>query len=72
MQLPFHRDYSPAVRAVVTSEAFVIHALAPDGSRIVTKSRPDEATGVIEQTGSSASSGNWNGGSSNSDNSTNR
>ena len=22
--------------------------------------RPDEATGVIEQTGSSASSGNWN------------
>ena len=38
----------------VTPEAFVIHAQAPDGSRVVMMLRPDGMTGVIEQTGSSA------------------
>ncbi len=70
----------------VTPEAFVIHAMAPDGSRIVMLLRPDELTGVIEQTGSSTSPGtwnnqssstnggsnNWNGGSSNTENGANR
>lgn len=44
----------------VMPEAFVIHALAPDGSHIVMLLRPDELTGVIEQTGSSTGPGNWN------------
>jgi hypothetical protein len=44
----------------VVPEAFVIHAVAPDGSRIVMLLRPDELTGVVEQTGSSTSPGNWN------------
>ncbi len=70
----------------VVPEAFVIHALAPDGSHIVMLLRPDELTGVIEQTGSSTGPGNWNsqsssmnggsnnwnGGSSNTDNGANR
>lgn len=38
----------------VTPEAFVIRAQAPDGSRVVMMLRPDEVTGVIEQTGSSS------------------
>ena len=52
----------------VTPEAFVIHAMAPDGSHIVMLLRPDELTGVIES-GSSNGGGNgnygnsgWNGG----------
>lgn len=38
----------------VTPEAFVIHAQAPDGSRVVMLLRPDQVTGVVEQTGSSS------------------
>ncbi len=38
----------------VTPEAFVIHAQAPDGSRVVMLLRPDQVTGVIEQSGSSS------------------
>jgi hypothetical protein len=41
----------------VTPEAFVIRAQAPDGSRVVMLLRPDEMTGVIEQTGSSTAPG---------------
>ena len=44
----------------VVPEAFVIHAVAPDGSHIVMLLRPDELTGVVEQTGSSTGPGNWN------------
>jgi hypothetical protein len=44
----------------VVPEAFVIHAVSPDGSRIVMLLRPDELTGVVEQTGSSTTPGNWN------------
>jgi hypothetical protein len=58
----------------VTPEAFVIHAMAPDGSRVVMLLRPDELTGVIESgssgnggTGNSANGGN-NGGSTNMNN----
>jgi hypothetical protein len=43
----------------VTPEAFVIHAMAPDGSHIVMLLRPDELTGVVE-TGSSNGAGNGN------------
>ncbi|MBV8736535.1 MAG: hypothetical protein JO007_04615 [Alphaproteobacteria bacterium] len=43
----------------VTPEAFVIHAMAPDGSRVVMLLRPDELTGVVE-TGSSNGGGNGN------------
>lgn len=38
----------------VTPEAFVIHAQAPDGSHVVMLLRPDQVTGVVEQTGSSS------------------
>ncbi len=47
----------------VTPEAFVIHAMAPDGSHIVMLLRPDELTGVIES-GSSNGGGNGNYGNS--------
>ena len=46
----------------VMPEAFVIHATSPDGSRVVMLLRPDELTGVIEQTGSSNGGGNYNNG----------
>ena len=52
----------------VTPEAFVIHAMAPDGSHVVMLLRPDEVTGVIESGssngGSNGNYGNsgWNGG----------
>jgi hypothetical protein len=63
----------------VVPEAFVIHAQAPDGSRVVMLLRPDEVTGVVEQTGSStdysnngaSDNNNWNNGSSNSNNGAN-
>ena len=39
----------------VVPEAFLIHAKAPDGSRIVMRMTPDEIEGVvIERTGSSS------------------
>ena len=43
----------------VMPEAFVIHAMAPDGSHVVMLLRPDELTGVVE-TGSSNGGGNGN------------
>jgi hypothetical protein len=47
----------------VMPEAFIIRAQAPDGSHVVMLLRPDEVTGVIEQTGSSTAPNNWNNGS---------
>ena len=47
----------------VTPEAFVIHAMAPDGSRVVMLLRPDELTGIVES-GSSNGGGNGNYGNS--------
>jgi hypothetical protein len=41
---------------VVVPAAYVIHAQAPDGSRIVMEVGPDQMQAVIEQTGSSGSS----------------
>ena len=38
---------------VVVPEAFVIHAQAPDGSKIVMEVAPDQMRAVIERTGSS-------------------
>ena len=58
----------------VTPEAFVIHAMAPDGSHVVMLLRPDEVTGVVEQTGSSTGGENyhnWNGGNTGSANTNN-
>jgi hypothetical protein len=43
----------------VTPEAFIIRAMAPDGSRVVMLLRPDELTGVVES-GSSNGGGNGN------------
>lgn len=38
---------------LVVPEAFVIHAQAPDGSKIVMEVSPDQMRAVIERTGSS-------------------
>jgi hypothetical protein len=53
----------------VTPQAFVIRAMAPDGSHIVMLLRPDELAGVIESGSSSGGNRNysnsgWNGGAS--------
>jgi hypothetical protein len=39
---------------IVVPEAFVIHAKAPDGSKIVMELSPDQMQAVIERTGSSS------------------
>jgi hypothetical protein len=39
---------------VVVPEAFIIHAQAPDGSKIVMEVSPDQMQAVIERTGSSS------------------
>ncbi len=39
---------------VVMPEAYVIHAQAPDGSKIVMEVSPDQVQAVIERTGSSS------------------
>lgn len=39
---------------IVVPEAFVIHAQAPDGSKIVMEVSPDQMQAVIERTGSSS------------------
>jgi hypothetical protein len=41
---------------VVVPEAFIIHAQAPDGSKIVMEVSPDQMQAVIERTGSSSPS----------------
>ncbi|HUC09024.1 MAG TPA: hypothetical protein VL985_01215 [Stellaceae bacterium] len=46
----------------VRPEAFVIHATAPDGSRVVMLLRPDEVTGVIAQSGTSTGGTNYDNG----------
>jgi hypothetical protein len=44
---------------IVVPEAFVIHAQAPDGSKIVMEVSPDQMRAIVERTGSSPpSSGN--------------
>jgi hypothetical protein len=42
---------------IVVPEAFVIHAQAPDGSKIVMEVSPDQMQAVIERTGSSSQPG---------------
>ena len=39
---------------IVVPEAYVIHAQAPDGSKIVMEVSPDQVQAVIERTGSSS------------------
>jgi hypothetical protein len=39
---------------VVVPEAYVIHAQAPDGSKIVMEVSPDQMQAIIERTGSSS------------------
>ena len=39
---------------VVVPEAYIIHAQAPDGSKIVMEVSPDQVQAVIERTGSSS------------------
>jgi hypothetical protein len=39
---------------IVVPEAYVIHAQAPDGSKIVMEVSPDQMQAVIERTGSSS------------------
>jgi hypothetical protein len=41
---------------LVVPEAYIIHAQAPDGSKIVMEVSPDQMHAVIERTGSSSSS----------------
>lgn len=41
-------------KVVVLPEAYVIHAQAPDGSKIVMEVSPDQMEAVIERTGSSS------------------
>jgi hypothetical protein len=43
-------------KVVVVPEAFIIHAQAPDGSKIVMEVSPDQMQAVIERTGSSSPS----------------
>jgi hypothetical protein len=41
-------------KVIVVPEAYVIHAQAPDGSKIVMEVSPDQMQAVIERTGSSS------------------
>jgi hypothetical protein len=43
-------------KVVVVPEAFIIHAQAPDGSKIVMEVSPDQMQAIIERTGSSSPS----------------
>jgi hypothetical protein len=42
-------------KVIVVPEAYVIHAQAPDGTKIVMEVSPDQMQAVIERTGSSSS-----------------
>jgi hypothetical protein len=44
---------------VVTPSSYIIHAMSPDGSRIVMLVSPDQMQAVIEHTGSSSQPGGW-------------
>jgi hypothetical protein len=41
-------------KVIVVPEAYVIHAQAPDGSKIVMEVSPDQMQAIIERTGSSS------------------
>jgi hypothetical protein len=41
---------------IVVPEAYVIHAQAPDGSKIVMEVSPDQMRAIVERTGSSSTS----------------
>ena len=48
------KSYRRFKKVIVVPEAYVIHAQAPDGSKIVMEVSPDQMQAVIERTGSSS------------------